>query len=99
MGLTKKAQIKRAKALGEAVAEELFTSMQNPRYRGPNFKWEGYSDMAAQFARVQAFTAFPHQIGEDIETVAAEAARQKASELLNKTLNSETQSHDGKIQN
>ncbi len=82
MGLTKKAQIKRAKAVGEAIAEDLFTSMQNPRHRGPKFTWARFPDLVARLAHSQVFMSFPHQIGEDIETVAAEAARQKATELL-----------------
>ena len=82
MGLTKKAQIKRAKDLGEAVAEEIFLSIQDPRYQGPSFELEGYPDMAARSARSQAFMSFPHHIEEEIENIAADAAHRKAKKIL-----------------
>ena len=82
MGLTKKAQIKRAKDLGEAVAEEIFLSIQDPRYHGPSFGLEGYPDMAARTARLQVSMSFPHRIEEEIEKIAADAAHRKAKKIL-----------------
>lgn len=48
----------RAQAHGEAVAHHEFAVMLNPKYRGGDFKWEGFVPFAVRWAQVSVWQGF-----------------------------------------
>ena len=82
MGLSKSKQIEIAKEYAKAHTEDLFKSMCEPRYRGPNFNWDIFPNMAGSMARVSCYNAFPHRVGKDIEDLVYQESHQRARELV-----------------
>lgn len=59
--------------VGKAIAEDFFLMMLNPKYRGPNFKWEEFAEMIGHHAYVMSGTAAAN-ITEKEQEVAKKAA-------------------------
>jgi hypothetical protein len=70
--------------IGKSYATSLFQDMQNPAYRGPNFTWENFPEMAARLASTSAFMKFPHseKLTTEDENLAAQTAREVAAKLV-----------------
>ena len=70
--------IPKAQQIGWASARGLFISMLNPKYRGQNFTWERYKEMAVQHAERQAFISFTDLIWSKHESKLLETVRNSA---------------------
>jgi len=70
--------------IAKVYTVSLFNDMQNPAYRGPNFTWEGFPEMAARLASTSAFMYFSDAktpTAED-EAFVARVAKQLAARLV-----------------
>jgi hypothetical protein len=70
--------IPQAQQIGHISAKDLFISMLNPNYRGKNFTWERYKEMAVRVAEKQVFTSFTDAVWAKHEDKLLEAARNSA---------------------
>ena len=86
MGLSKSKQIEIAKNYAKSHTLDLFETMKQPQYRGPNFDWDMFPNMAARVAKVSCYHAFPHRVGPDIEEIVYRESHQLARELVVKML-------------
>ena len=76
----------RAQLYGEAAAHHEFVVMLNPKYRGSNFKWEGFVALAVQRAEVSCWQSFTDREWKrwekDIVEAAGKSAKHTAERLL-----------------
>jgi len=79
----------RAQAIGEAVANHWFVTMLNPKYRGDNFKWEGFIEFAVQWAKVSCWQSFTDaewkRWEKEIVNAAGKSAEYAAKRILNES--------------
>jgi len=79
----------RAQAIGEAVANHWFVTMLNPKYRGDNFKWEGFIEFAVQWAKVSCWQPFTDaewkRWEKEIVDAAGKSAEYAAKRILNES--------------
>jgi hypothetical protein len=77
---------KKLQELAITMATSFFHDMQNPAYRGPNFTWAGFPEMAAGLAETNAFMSFPEseRLTQEEELFAADVARETARDLAKK---------------
>jgi hypothetical protein len=71
--------------IGSTYADTMFHEfVEHPEYRGPNFTWDNFPNLAARMATVSAFQYFPEteKLSQEDEAVAAQAARTTATKLV-----------------
>ena len=68
----------RAQAAGEATAYHHFVTMLNPKYRGPNFKWDGFVLYAVGWAEASCWQSFSDAEWKRWKKDIVEAARTSA---------------------
>ncbi len=77
----------KAQAFGEAVAYHEFAVMLNPKYRGPNFKWEGFVQFAVRRAEVSCWQSFSDaewkRWEKEIKAAAGNSAKYAAERTMN----------------
>lgn len=68
----------RAQAVGEAVANNQFVVMLNPKYRGEAFRWEEFVPFAVRWAKVSCWQSFTDAEWKRWENEIVEAAGKSA---------------------
>lgn len=69
-----------------ALTSSIFAMMHNPRYRGPNFKWEGFANMMEEKCEAEIFIYVnrgKYKV-DDIRSYAKECGREIAEGLVSK---------------
>jgi hypothetical protein len=78
--------IPQAQQFGSAVARDLFVCMLNPEFRGENFTWDKFREMAVRRAGSSLFTAFPDSVwkkhGKELTEIAQSSAKLAAEQCL-----------------
>lgn len=76
----------RAQAIGESVAYHEFVVILNPKYRGDNFKWEGFVAFAVRSAEVSCWQPFTDaewkRWGKEIKAAAGNSAKYAAERIM-----------------
>ena len=64
-----------------AMVSGTFAMMNNPKYRGPNFRWSNFPEMMAERCEVEIFI-YVKRCDAEVESYAAECGREIATRLV-----------------
>lgn len=78
----------KAKLIGIKYADSLFHQfLENPEYRGVNFTWPNFPNMASQLAAASCFSSFHHNVRnlKSLEEICRKSCKERCEYLVNNT--------------
>lgn len=86
MNRKRKTLEKFANGLGLIMAKDFFKMFNDPKMRGPNFKWKNFPDIVISFTKTQIFiNCSPREyerLGKELEKIACDVAFKEAKRLI-----------------
>lgn len=82
--MDKKSSVNKVKKVAKVIVNSLFADfIAHPEYKGPNFTWDNFPNMAEKIVRANLFTSFSErEYKKEWEELAGEVAFQHAKSLV-----------------